>query len=578
MQPIYAKKYFIYARKSTDSEDKQIASLEDQVHELNKLAERLGLNVVEVIEESQSAKEPGRPLFNSMMKRLKKGEADGVLSWKLNRLARNSIDGGQIIWHLQNGFVKHIQTYSSSYSPPDNVLMMYIEFGMANQYVNDLSVDTSRGMRRKAQRGWYPSGVLPIGYMHNKAVVDKYGMMKMKNSEAEIIPHPQRYSIVKTLWQYLLTGHYSVTDLKRKGDAMGLVNKDSKPYSLNSYSNLFKKDFYYGKYWWKTENGGHMAYKGKHKPMITELEFLKAQDILGNRPNHCGRTQKYCFAFRGLIRCGECQGHVSADHKYQVICTGCKVKFSAKHKVACPKCYLAIDQMKDKSVVDKIYYRCTKNYGPCSQPSITSKSIEETVKTKLKEYTIDEEFYLFMLKVLERFNEEFNDDGTSTQKLRKKQSDLNNRLENLSLMRADGELSFELYRTLSATAEGELKIIRKALLELEEGSTRWHKLMKDHLIFLKDADKRYAKIKGEEAKKKFMENFASNLVLKDKKLCFTGVYGVDAIQSCLIAYTTKNDRFEPKKPLIKYSDSRSFEVDYLNLLPTLRHVRTLPYL
>jgi len=139
-------KYFIYARKSSESEDRQVQSIQDQVDELQKLAKNSDLTVVNIFSESWSAKAPDRPVFNEMLERIKNGEANGILCWKLNRLARNPIDGGTISWMLQEGLIQYIQTYGRGYSPNDNVIMMSVEFGMANQFIRDLRVDTKRGL------------------------------------------------------------------------------------------------------------------------------------------------------------------------------------------------------------------------------------------------------------------------------------------------------------------------------------------------------------------------------------------------------------------------------------------------
>jgi DNA invertase Pin-like site-specific DNA recombinase len=150
-------KYFLYARKSTDVEDKQILSIEAQLAELRALAKREQLNVVEVFVEKRSAKMPGRVIFGDMMARIQKGEAQGIICWKIDRLARNPVDGGQIQWLLQQGVIRHIQTHDRSHFPNDNVLMMSVELGMANEYIRQLSANTARGLRQKARQGIYPA-------------------------------------------------------------------------------------------------------------------------------------------------------------------------------------------------------------------------------------------------------------------------------------------------------------------------------------------------------------------------------------------------------------------------------------
>ena len=159
-------KYILYARKSTESEDRQVLSISSQIDELKIIAERENIQIIDIMSESKSAKTLGRPVFAKLIERITKGEANGVLCWKLDRLARNFIDGGKIIEMIQQGVIKHIQSFSQSYYPQDNVLLMSLEFGMANQYSRDLSVNVKRGMKRKAEMGWYPVQP-PIGYLNS---------------------------------------------------------------------------------------------------------------------------------------------------------------------------------------------------------------------------------------------------------------------------------------------------------------------------------------------------------------------------------------------------------------------------
>ena len=73
-------KYILYARKSTDVEDKQVLSIEAQITELKEFAKKLDLHVIDTLIEKQTAKKPGRPVFGGMLERIKDGEADGILA------------------------------------------------------------------------------------------------------------------------------------------------------------------------------------------------------------------------------------------------------------------------------------------------------------------------------------------------------------------------------------------------------------------------------------------------------------------------------------------------------------------
>jgi len=93
-------RYFLYARKSSESEDRQIASIQSQIDELKRLSEEQDLQIISILKEEKSAKAPGRPVFNKMIEDLNNGLANGIICWKLDRLARNPVDGGTINWML----------------------------------------------------------------------------------------------------------------------------------------------------------------------------------------------------------------------------------------------------------------------------------------------------------------------------------------------------------------------------------------------------------------------------------------------------------------------------------------------
>jgi len=127
-------RYLLYARKSSESDDKQAQSIDDQLKELRLLAVQRGLSVVAELTEAKSAKTPGaRPVFAEMVSRLQNGEAQGILCWHVNRLFRNPVDFGTLSWMLQTGALQEIHTPSQVHRCGDNVLLLSVENGMANQ-------------------------------------------------------------------------------------------------------------------------------------------------------------------------------------------------------------------------------------------------------------------------------------------------------------------------------------------------------------------------------------------------------------------------------------------------------------
>src|ERR1700733_5030027 len=161
------RSYFLYARKSTDVEDKQALSIDAQLSELREFAVRENLPIVAELIEKQSAKSPGRPIFNDMISRIEAGEATGILAWHPDRLARNSIDGGRIIYLLDTDTILSLKFPTFRFEPdPQGKFMLSIMFGQSKYYVDSLSENTKRGLREKIRRGEFP-GLAPFGYLND---------------------------------------------------------------------------------------------------------------------------------------------------------------------------------------------------------------------------------------------------------------------------------------------------------------------------------------------------------------------------------------------------------------------------
>ena len=142
------KKFFLYARKSTDVEDKQVLSIDAQLTELREYAVRENIEISAEYIEKQSAKVPGRPIFNKMIKEIETFGGN-ILAWNPDRLARNSVDGGKVIYLLDTGKLASIKFPTFwFYNTGQGKFMINMAFGQSKYYVDSLSENTKRGLRQ----------------------------------------------------------------------------------------------------------------------------------------------------------------------------------------------------------------------------------------------------------------------------------------------------------------------------------------------------------------------------------------------------------------------------------------------
>jgi len=161
-------KFFLYARKSTEDEERQVMSIEAQLAELTEFAKRENIEIAETFIESKSAKKPGREVFNQMMSKIHESkEPIGLIAWHPDRLARNSVDGGQIIYSIDIGKIVSLRFPTFWFEPtPQGLFMLQVAFGQSKYYSDNLSENVKRGIRQKLRRGEWP-GLAPFGYVNN---------------------------------------------------------------------------------------------------------------------------------------------------------------------------------------------------------------------------------------------------------------------------------------------------------------------------------------------------------------------------------------------------------------------------
>lgn len=558
----------MYCRKSSESEDRQVLSLESQLNELKRLSERLNLSVIDVFTESQSAKSPGRPYFNEMLKRISQKEADGIICWKLDRLARNPLDGGQIIWMLQKAIIKHVQTFDRSYYPDDNVLLMSVEFGMANQYILDLSKNVKRGLKTKAEKGWLPA-LAPLGYLNDKT---------KEKGDSQIIKDPEKFSLVQKMWQLMLSGRYTPPKIAHiVNKEWGLRSRNGGPIRRSTIYELFSNPFYYGWFEYPKESGNW--YKGNHEPMITQEEYNRVQILLGRKGKP--RLKKHNFAFTGLIRCGECGAMVTAEEKNQIICPRCNRKFSSNNKDKCPCCKTPIKEMKNPKMLRYVYYHCTKKINPnCNQKSIREENLESQIDSCLSKIQISEAFKDWAIRYLKEENGKEIDLRKSILASQRRQYDtclkkLDNLLQlKISAQNADGGLlSDEEYRRHKTELLKEKAQLEELFNDRSNNVEKW--LETSEKIFNFACYARYWFRNGTpEEKSGIMKALGSNLTLKDKKLAIELHFPFKAIEDISRRVPEVKEQFEPKKAGLNKRDIEEIYANNPIVSPSMGKVRT----
>jgi len=488
-------RYILYARKSSESEDRQVASVTAQIEEMNSVAKEFHLNVVEVI----TGFKTGRKEFNMMLSKVQNNEADGILVWKISRLSRNPDDAGRIMGMLQRKEIKHIRTFNKDWLPDDNVMMLYVEFGITNQFSRDLSDDTMRGLLAKAKRGWSPVATLPLGYMHSPY---------KKVGEKEILVDQKRFNIVQNSLRKVASGEMRPLEALEYANAMGLTTKKGKSVSESTFYRTLTDTFYYGKF--EFPRGSGNWFDGKHKKAITEEEYDLIKKYKGN--NTVRRPQKHLFPYTGMMKCGECGLSITVDPKVKV------QKNGNVHKYA--------------------YYRCTKSRGNCTQRAVERKVIEKQFKEMLSNITISEAFHEWALEELEK--EVKKDIKSRAQILKTAQEKYDlvvDQINELVKGYVAKVIPENAYNTNLKELQKEQKKYKRILDNTDESIYEWTDNVRKAVHFSKTAKDRFGKATDIHTKNDIMLGLGTNFVIKDKRVSLE-------IERPLIIVKEASDKFD----------------------------------
>ncbi len=279
-------KYFLYARKSTEDDDKQVMSIEAQLFELREFARKENLEILAEFQESKSAKTPGRPVFNEVMTRIEAGEASGVLAWHPDRLARNSIDGGRVIYAVDTERIVSLRLPTFWFEPtPQGLFMLQVAFGQSKYYSDNLVQNVKRGIRQKLRRGeWLTKA--PFGYVNNS---------RTRNIE----PHEVNAKIVKRAFLEYAKGTHGLVSLSQFLADLGVTSSKGKPLAKCAVKHMLSNRAYLG---FVRHNGEW--FDGTFAPIISPTLFEAVQKVLASKARALKRRNHHDFPFLGLFHCG----------------------------------------------------------------------------------------------------------------------------------------------------------------------------------------------------------------------------------------------------------------------------------
>ncbi|MCE7996276.1 MAG: recombinase family protein [Roseivirga sp.] len=500
-------KYFLYARKSTEDEERQVMSIEAQIVELNDFAERERLVIAETFVESKSAKKPGRPIFNEMMAKVYESrEPVGILAWHPDRLARNSVDGGQIIYLIDIKRVADLKFPTFWFEPtPQGLFMLQVAFGQSKYYSDNLSQNVKRGLRQKIRRGEYPTKA-PLGYMNDANI-------------RNIVPHPTNARIVKKLFKEYATGRHSLETARHLLFEWGIGSRSGIPYGKAALNHILRNEAYIGLIGLNGE-----VFEGKYKPIIGRKLFEEVQRVLVEQGRPRNRKNSHNFPLTGLLRCGECGGAITAQ-------------YAKKRKY--------------------IYYRCSKRMGYCSQAYTSNNMLVEQLRALVYKVALSDELTEILLAELEREKREDEVSRRSfSQNLKKQLSENETKMDKLVNSFLDGDIERPTYLKKKDQILRDRVELNEQKASFEKKGALWFELTRDFLETTREAT---SVLESENlvALRAFVKKIGSNRLLLDKNVLLDIVPPFDIILNykCLAQGAGSRNKKDnsPKRQVVQLS-------------------------
>ena len=466
-------KYFLYARKSTEEDDRQIMSIEAQIFELREYARRENFEILEEFQESKSAKTPGREVFGKLMDKVEKSDGVGILSWHPDRLARNSVDGGRIIYAVDTRKIVSLRFPTFWFEPtPQGLFMLQVAFGQSKYYSDNLAENIKRGFRQKLRRGEWLN-LAPFGYQNNP----------LKHN---IEPHPTEARIVHLAFEEYAKGTHTYLSLGQFLADLGVVSKNRTPLAKFSIKRILTNRAYLGFIKHKGE-----WFDGKFEPIISPALFEAVQKVLKMKERPRKRKIKHDFPFTGLFRCGECNSMISAQWTVN--------RWGTKYR----------------------YYRCSKKRGRCSQPYIQEPELARQIKVRLQTISLCDRYTDWMLaKVKEWEREEISVSQSEVQNLSERIKAAEAKMGKLVSTYLDGDIPKETYLKKKDEILLASAVLEQRKKDFERGRKNWVEPLREWILDTKQADF-LAKSENLHEIKSFVHKIGTNPLVRDKSARFS---------------------------------------------------------
>ena len=471
------QKFFLYARKSTDVEDKQVLSIDAQLSELRAFAKNENLEVVHEFVEKQTAKVPGRPIFGEMMKRIEKGEANGILSWHPDRLARNSVDGGQIIYFVDIGLLANLKFPSHWFeNTPQGKFSLSMAFVQSKYYVDSLSENTKRGLRQKVRMGIFPSQA-PVGYLNDSRT-------------KTIVVEKKKSRIVRLAFEKYIKGNQRLEDIANFLAKSGVTTRTGKRISKTKASFILSNPFYIGLF----KYGGEV-HEGIHEPIISKKLFDEAQEMLKTRGQPERKPQNEPQPFCGLISCASCGMMITGEHK--------------------------LKRQKNGNVHEYTYYRCTKKRKDfhCPESAVREEEMDRQLSSLIQKVSLPKDWAEELNRMaLENHGESAQSLTACVKEKKTKIFEISQKLERLLNGYLDQVIDEQDYRNQKAKLLSGKKSLEEEISNFSHKQNDWLEPFQNWLKDAQSLDKIASDSDLFAKKVCAKEIFGSNLLLGEKKV------------------------------------------------------------